>query len=238
MVDSGYAADWGYPGSPGSTSEPRSTTINGATPPPGRDVRGIRDSRGAREGRVTPSAWPTLRGWPAAWPALCGYADGLVGALTVGGLLGRSSGALVVDFAVPPGGGAQLADPRRPGQHDEEHAADRGEQQGHAERKVTMHAQVGDADVGVVLQDEDQQEEQDDGEETHRHPDPAGPGALDAVLRQWMGGRRGRRGRFRGRRCLLGRDLRRVFQRGLGRGGFALGRGGLRICGHLLLPRV
>jgi hypothetical protein len=32
--------------------------------------------------------------------------------------------------------------------------------------------------------------------------------------------------------------LRRVFQRGLGREGFALGRGGLRIGGHLLLPRV
>src|SRR5205085_9241162 len=83
-------------------------------------------------------------------------------------------------------------------------------QQGHAERQVAMHAQVGDADVGVVLQDKDQQEEQDYGEETHRHPDPAGPGALDPMLRQR---RRGRCGRC-GWRC--GR-----FRRGL------LGRGGL-----------
>ena len=77
-------------------------------------------------------------------------------ALGVGGLLGGGRGLLGVDLAVAPGGGPQLADPRRSGQHDQEHAADRGEQQGHTERKVAVHAQVGDVDLGAVLQDEDQ----------------------------------------------------------------------------------
>ena len=77
-----------------------------------------------------------------------------------------------------PGHRPQLADPRRPGQHDQEHAADGRQQQGHAEREVTVRTHVGHVDRLAVLQDEDQQEQQDDGEEAHGDPEPAGPGVL------------------------------------------------------------
>src|SRR5271157_3030305 len=98
--------------------------------------------------------------------------------------------ALGVGAPVPPGHGPQLADARRPGQDDQEHTADGREQQGHAEREVTVRAHVRDVYLGAILQDEDQQEQQDDGEETHRDPQPADPGSPDLVL--------GKR-----RRCLL-----------------------------------
>ena len=103
---------------------------------------------------------------------------------------GRSAGglgrldALGVGAPVAAGHGPQLADARRPGQDDQEHAADGRKQQGHAQREVTVRAHVRDVDLGAVLQDEDQQEQQDDGEEADRDPEPADPGALDLVLRQ------------------------------------------------------
>ena len=97
--------------------------------------------------------------------------------------LGRRH-ALGVGAPVPAGHGPQLADARRPGQDDEEHPADGRKQQGHAERQVTVRAHVRDVYLGAVLQDEDQQEQQDDGEEADRDPQPADPGAPDLVLGQ------------------------------------------------------
>ena len=117
-----------------------------------------------------------------------------------GGGLGRRD-ALGVGAPVAASHGPELADARRPGQDDEEHAADGRQQQRHAERKVAVRAHVRDVDLGAVLQDEDQQEQQDDGEEADRDPQPADPGALDLVLGKRRPGLLG---------CgLLGRDCRR-----------------------------
>jgi GntR family transcriptional regulator / MocR family aminotransferase len=159
--------------------------------------------------------------------------------------LGRRRDALGVGAAVPSGHGPQLADARRPGHDDQEHAADGREQQGHAEREMTVRAHVGDVDRLTVLQDEDQQEQQDDGEETHRHPEPADPGAPDLVLRQRRSGVRGG-GLFRWGRRLAARcqfpggccRLRRFgARRGARPGGGRRRRSVLRFRCHLAPPR-
>ena len=170
---------------------------------------------------------------------LAGRADRSLGGL------GRRD-ALGVGAPVPPGHGPQLADARRPGQYDQEHAADGREQQGHAEREVAVRAHVRDVYLRAVLQDEDQQEQQHDGEEADRDPQPADPGALDLVLGQcWCGLGRSGLGWSGLGRCGLGRCGRR------GRGLLRCGRRraarsevpgirargcGLRFRGHLTTP--
>ncbi len=124
-----------------------------------------------------------------------------------------------VGAPMPPGHGPELADARRPGQHGQQHAADSREEQGHAQRQVSVRAKVGDAHLPAVLQDEDQQKQQDHGEEGDGQPQAADPGGLDLVLRQ----RRRRRGAWRLRRLGL-----RV---GSGRPG-----GGWRFCAHWDTP--
>jgi len=124
-----------------------------------------------------------------------------------------------VGAPMPPGHGPELADARRPGQHGQQHAADSREEQGHAQRQVSVRAKVGDADLPAVLQDEDQQKQQDHGEEGDGQPQAADPGGLDLVLRQ----RRRRRGAWR---------LRRL---GLRVGSGRLG-GGWRFCAHWDTP--
>jgi GntR family transcriptional regulator / MocR family aminotransferase len=92
---------------------------------------------------------------------------------------GRAIRELGVGPAMPPGHSPQLADPGGAGQDDQEHPADGRKQQGHAERQMTVRAHEGDVDLRAVLQDEDQQEQQEDGEAAHGDPEAAGPGALD-----------------------------------------------------------
>ncbi|MGH3289141.1 MAG: hypothetical protein ACRDPD_31450 [Streptosporangiaceae bacterium] len=116
------------------------------------------------------------------------------------------------------GHGVQLADARGPGQDGEQHAADGRQEHGHAEREVPVHAQVGDAHLPAVLQDEDEQEQQDDGEERDREPQAADPGMPDLVLRQR-------------RRCHRGGLLRRRAELRVGGGSRPLG-AGLRFCAH------
>jgi hypothetical protein len=73
-------------------------------------------------------------------------------------------GVLVVCAAVAAGCGAQLQDAGGTGEHDEQDAADGGQQQGDAKREVTVDPEVGNVHGMTVLQDEDQQEQQDDRE--------------------------------------------------------------------------
>ena len=152
-------------------------------------------------------------------------------------LLGRRRNALGVGAPVPPGHGPELADARRSGQYDQEHAADGREQQGHAEREMTVRAHVRDVYLRAVLQDEDQQEQQDDGEEADRDPQPADPGAPDLVLRQRDLLSPGRR---LAARCEVTGDrgrLRRFGARRGARGGGGRRRFLLRFRGHLAPPR-
>ena len=74
-----------------------------------------------------------------------------------GGNARAGRGMAGIDAAVAPGGGPELADARGTGQHYKQHAADRGQQQGHAERQPTVGTEVGDLHRRAVLQDEDQQ---------------------------------------------------------------------------------
>ena len=110
---------------------------------------------------------------------------------------GRGGGSAArIDAAVAAGDGPQLGHARHPGQDGQQHAADGREQQGHAERQMPVHAEVGDAHLPAVLQDEDQQEQQHHGEEDDGEPQTADPGVLDRVVRH-----RSRPGRLRsGRR--------------------------------------
>jgi hypothetical protein len=55
------------------------------------------------------------------------------------------------------GGGAQLADACGTGQHDQEDAADGGQQHGHPERQPAVGTEVRDLHRRAVLQDEDKQ---------------------------------------------------------------------------------
>jgi GntR family transcriptional regulator / MocR family aminotransferase len=101
--------------------------------------------------------------------------------------VGRSAArgrAPCIGAPMPPGHGPELADARRPGQHGQQHAADGREEQGHAQRQVPVHAEVGDARLPAVLQDEDQQEQQDHGEEGDGQPQAAEPGGPDLVVRR------------------------------------------------------
>jgi GntR family transcriptional regulator/MocR family aminotransferase len=93
-------------------------------------------------------------------------------------------GALLVRTAVAAGGGPQLKDPRGPGEADQEHPADGREQQRHAERQMTVGAEIGDTHGLAILQDEDQQEQQQHRETAGSHPQTADSGPLDLVLGQ------------------------------------------------------
>lgn len=57
------------------------------------------------------------------------------------------------------------------------------EQQGHAERQVTVRAEVGDAGLLAVFQDEYQREDQDYGGQGQPGPHPAQSGAPDHMCR-------------------------------------------------------
>jgi GntR family transcriptional regulator / MocR family aminotransferase len=98
--------------------------------------------------------------------------------LALGGL------ALGGGAAMLAGGGVQLGHARRPGQDGQQHAADRRQKQGHAERQVPVRAEVSDVHLPAVLQDEDQQEQQHHGEDGDGDPQPADPGVLDGVMRR------------------------------------------------------
>lgn len=103
------------------------------------------------------------------------------------GLLGFLGDLLVhlrVGAAVPAGSCAQLEDAGRAGQDDEQDAADRGEQQCHAERKMAVDPEIGNIHGVAVLQDEDQQEQQDNGEAADGDPQAASSGPLQPVLGQ------------------------------------------------------
>jgi hypothetical protein len=107
---------------------------------------------------------------------------------------------LRIGAAVLPRDGPQLTDARRSGEHRQEHAAYGGQEQGHAEREMSVRAEVRDVHRLAVLQDEDQQEQQDHGEADHGDPQSADPGVPDRV----MGQLRGRLLRFRLLRAGLG----------------------------------
>jgi GntR family transcriptional regulator/MocR family aminotransferase len=92
--------------------------------------------------------------------------------------------ALGVGAAMLAGGGVHLGHARRPGQDGQQHAADRRQQQGYAERKVPVRAEVGDVHPSAVLQNEDQQEQQHQGEEGDGEPQAADPGVPDLVIRR------------------------------------------------------
>jgi hypothetical protein len=137
-----------------------------------------------------------------------------------GGLGGRGAGTgdldvligrVLIGTAMAAGGGTQLQDAGGTGEHHEQDTADSGQQQGHAKRKMTVSAEVGNVHGVTVLQDENQQEQQNDREAGDSYPQAADPGAADRELRRPRGslGRRslGRRslGRVSGRRVSVGR---------------------------------
>ena len=211
---------------------------------------------------VQPLSWHRMRPGPpgivlgyAAHPPdqLREAARRIARVVRTGGLAGRVGGharcgrairELGIGPAMPPGHGPQLADAGGAGQDDQEHPADSRKQQGHAERQMAVRAHEGDVDLRAVLQDEDQQEQQEDGEAAHGDPEAASPGALD--LQRWDGGRccgllrRGLRRQRRGGRGLAARRDRLGARPGLGRhlgagGRTRCGGGGrrrLRFCGH------
>jgi hypothetical protein len=66
---------------------------------------------------------------------------------------------------------AQLNDPRGAGQRDEQDAEDRREQQRNALGHLAVGAHVRDFRVLTVLEHEDQQQQEYDGEQDRRDPD-------------------------------------------------------------------
>jgi hypothetical protein len=113
-----------------------------------------------------------------------------------------------------PRDGPQLTDTRRTSEDHQEHPADGGQEQGHAEREMPVRAEVRDIHRLAVLQDEDQQEQQDHGEANHGDPQSADPGVPDGVM-----------GQLRGR--LLRSRLLSAGLGGSGLGGSGLGGSGL-----------
>jgi len=128
-----------------------------------------------------------------------------------------------VGAAVLARGGVHLGYTHEPGQDGQERAAHGRQQQGHAERHMPVRAEVGDVHAPVVLQDEDQQEQQHQGEDDDGNPQASDPGALDRVMRWLL-----RRG-LRSRRW-------RVEPGVVGGGGRLLG-AGLRFRAHWEPPR-
>lgn len=78
---------------------------------------------------------------------------------------------------------AELEDPGGAGQGDQQDTEDGCQQQGDAERQVAVRAEVADLHGVTVLQDEDQQQQENDGEAGDGGPDAADPGAPDPVVR-------------------------------------------------------
>jgi hypothetical protein len=76
----------------------------------------------------------------------------------------------------------QLHDAPGPGDHHEQHAKHRGEQQRDPERQVPVSAEEADVRTLAVLQDEDQQQQEHQGKEHGRDPYPADAAAFHDVL--------------------------------------------------------
>ena len=90
--------------------------------------------------------------------------------------------SLGVKAAVTACGDAELDDARGARDHDQEHAEDRGEQEGDTERQAAVCAEVADGHALAVFQDEDQQQEQDDGGQRGGDPDSADACPPDDVV--------------------------------------------------------
>ena len=110
-------------------------------------------------------------------------------------------------------GDAELDDARGARDHDQEHAEDRGEQEGDTERQAAVCAEVADRHALAVFQDEDQQQEQDDGEQRGGDPDSADACPPDDVVDggrvcrgAWFAGAAVPGAAGRGSACWLRRD--------------------------------
>ena len=77
----------------------------------------------------------------------------------------------------------QLDDPTGAGNHHQQHADHRGQQQRDAQREVSVGAEVADGNPLAVLQDEDQQQKQEQREQGGRDQTPP----VRVRLTRWVG---------------------------------------------------